>query len=210
MRLSRTSKTSFIGYIRFTGTNRFRSSVKGECSENARFTCGSSSVSLIMPGITPTVETLTRREEMPRSSGDVMMRSASKILGFASGSPMPMSEMLSTLCCCCKKCSTWSATSSALSWRFRPTRPVAQNAHWNAQPACEEMQSDRCVLNCRDTASTRTLSRNDRSSTFCARSPSTTLPCAKEVVYLPKRSFSCHCSPFGMLSMSCHFFLCAL
>mmetsp|Transcript_24873 Transcript_24873/g.78385 ORF Transcript_24873/g.78385 Transcript_24873/m.78385 type:complete len:211 (+) Transcript_24873:526-1158(+) len=210
MRRSRTSKTSAMGNMRFRGTSRFRSSVKGECSEKARFTCGNSSVSFRIPGMTPTVETFIRREEKPSSSGDVRMRSASKTRGLPRGSPMPISETLSTFWPHCRKWRTWSQISSASSCRFRPTLPVAQNAHWKAQPTCEEMQSERCDLNCRDTASTRVPSRKDRRSTLCAKSPSLESPGEKLETYFPKRSLRRHRRPFGRPSMACHLLRCVL
>mmetsp|Transcript_135024 Transcript_135024/g.419587 ORF Transcript_135024/g.419587 Transcript_135024/m.419587 type:complete len:211 (+) Transcript_135024:379-1011(+) len=204
MRRSRTSKTSAMGNMRFRGTRRLRSSGKGECKEKAKLACGNSSVSFRMPGMTPTVDTFILRAERPRRSGEVSTRRASKTRGFPSGSPMPMRETLSTFWPCCMKCSAWSAISSASSWRFRPTLPVAQKAHWKAQPTCEEMQRDLCDLNCRDTASTRASSRKDRSRTFCAASPSCRPPLDQLEMYLPKRSFSLHFRPFGRPSMLCH------
>mmetsp|Transcript_28209 Transcript_28209/g.71342 ORF Transcript_28209/g.71342 Transcript_28209/m.71342 type:complete len:208 (-) Transcript_28209:163-786(-) len=207
MRWSRASKTCAIGYMRFNGTSLFRSSVKGECNEKAMFTCGSSSVSFRMPGMTPTVETLIRRDEKPYRSGSVRTLMASKTLGLASGSPMPIIEMPSTFCWRCRKWSTWSVISSASSCRLSPTFPVAQNAHWKAHPIWEEMQSDLCDLNCSETASTRAPSRCDFSSTFCAWSPSELSPLSKEEMYLPNRSFKRILSPVGSWSMSCHFAL---
>mmetsp|Transcript_95992 Transcript_95992/g.255007 ORF Transcript_95992/g.255007 Transcript_95992/m.255007 type:complete len:211 (+) Transcript_95992:541-1173(+) len=204
MRRSSTSKTSTMGNMRFSGTKRLRSSVNGECRENARFTCGNSSVSFRIPGMTPTVETFILRVERPMRSGDVRTRRASKTRGLPKGSPMPIRETLSTFCPCCMKCRAWSAISSASSCRLRPIFPVAQKAHWKAQPTCEEMQSDLCDLNCRDTASTLASSRKDRSRTFCAASPSCICPLAQLEMYLPKRSLSLHLRPFGRPSMLCH------
>mmetsp|Transcript_9437 Transcript_9437/g.19025 ORF Transcript_9437/g.19025 Transcript_9437/m.19025 type:complete len:211 (+) Transcript_9437:441-1073(+) len=204
MRRSRTSKTSTIGNMRFNGTKRLRSSVNGECKENAKFTCGNSSVNFRIPGMTPTVETFILRVDSPIKSGEVSTRRASKTRGLPKGSPMPIKETLSTFWPCCRKCIAWSAISSASNCRLRPIFPVAQKAHWKAQPTWEEMQSDLCDLNCRETASTRASSRKDRNSTFCAASPSCIWLLAQLEMYLPKRSLSLHFSPFGRPSMLCH------
>mmetsp|Transcript_56394 Transcript_56394/g.167850 ORF Transcript_56394/g.167850 Transcript_56394/m.167850 type:complete len:286 (+) Transcript_56394:532-1389(+) len=193
-----------MGNMRLRGTKRLRSSVKGEWSENARLTCGNSSVSFRMPGTTPTVETFILLVDRPIISGDVSTRRASKTRGFPNGSPMPIRETLSTFWPCCMKCSAWSAISSASSWRLRPIFPVAQKAHWKAQPTWDEMQSDLCDLNSRETASTLASSLKDRSSTFCAASPCCVSPLAKLLMYFPKRSFNLHFRPLGRPSILCH------
>lgn len=66
----------------------------------------------------------------------LMQRKAgSTFLRLSIGSPMPMNTMLLTRSPKhCSTASTWSTISCAARWREKPPLPVAQNAHFSAQP----------------------------------------------------------------------------
>ena len=112
-------------------------------------------MSFTSAGIMPTVLIVKLRAEIPNPSVFVSSSTASKTLGFCSGSPMPMKDTDPTFCRCAKY-KTWSTISSAVNQRLSPIRPVAQKAHASAQPACELMQRLRCVRKSKLTASIRT------------------------------------------------------
>ena len=50
------------------GISFLRSSSLGACKETARFICGKSAANLSIPSSTPTVETVTLRDPMPKPS----------------------------------------------------------------------------------------------------------------------------------------------
>ena len=97
-----------------------------------------------MPGSTPTVDTVMCRAPIPIPVGELrMVRTGSTAFQFIMGSPIPMNTMLvMPMGGSSRRISrTCAAISHVARLRENPMRPVAQNAHLSAQPACEEMHS---------------------------------------------------------------------
>mmetsp|Transcript_57463 Transcript_57463/g.159953 ORF Transcript_57463/g.159953 Transcript_57463/m.159953 type:complete len:209 (+) Transcript_57463:318-944(+) len=138
---STTSINASILKVLAIGTICSRSSCVGACSDTASLILGSSSISLRMLWMIPTVETVMPLGAKPKRNGSTSPLMAwvtpSK---FSSGSPMPMKTTFETgrRDRACTSCS-WISPAHKLPWR--PMVPVAQNVHPKRHPTCEEMQS---------------------------------------------------------------------
>ena len=110
--------------------------------DRERDRAASSSARRRMPGTTPTVETVMRRAEMPKSScRRVTARPRRVVVGERLAHAHEHDVASPVAAMRARRAATCSTISPASRWRSKPAWPVAQNVQPIAQPACDDTQT---------------------------------------------------------------------